>query len=263
MNGKRTILNELVTMSRYLGDPSRGYAILGEGNTSARSGAGTFYVKASGVKLGEINEGGFVEVRSETVLNLLKKKDISDEHVKETLMKARVNQTATVRPSVETFLHASLLEFDGINFIGHTHPVQINAVVCSKHAEEAVSGALFPDQIVYCGYPYIYVPYIDPGAELAKELGRLVNEYRDRHGYNPKAIFMQNHGFIAVGSTSAEIIGITDMAVKSCEVLTRAWCLGGPNFLSESAARRIGARPDEQYRKKKLQETAERRPTSG
>ena len=41
------VLTELVTMSHHLGDPSLDYAIMGEGNTSARASADTFWVKAT------------------------------------------------------------------------------------------------------------------------------------------------------------------------------------------------------------------------
>ena len=44
-------MRELVEMSRYLGDPGKGYAILGEGNTSARIDGDSFYVKASGTTM--------------------------------------------------------------------------------------------------------------------------------------------------------------------------------------------------------------------
>ena len=44
-------LDRLVAMSRGLGDPANDYVILGEGNTSARHDAETFWVKASGSEL--------------------------------------------------------------------------------------------------------------------------------------------------------------------------------------------------------------------
>ena len=84
-----------------------------------------------------------------------------------------------------------------------------------------------------------------------------MRQYVIDYGFNPKVIFMQNHGFIALGESASEVNGITDMAVKSCEVLVRTWSLGGPNFMPEDAARRIGTRPDEHYRKKMLGQIAD------
>jgi len=37
------VLDELVSMSRALGDPANDYAILGEGNTSVRADGDTFW----------------------------------------------------------------------------------------------------------------------------------------------------------------------------------------------------------------------------
>ena len=67
-----SILAELVAMSRNLGDPSLDYAILGEGNSSARADAETFWVKASGVEMRTIGADGFVRVRFEPVLAMLR-----------------------------------------------------------------------------------------------------------------------------------------------------------------------------------------------
>jgi rhamnose utilization protein RhaD (predicted bifunctional aldolase and dehydrogenase) len=41
----------LVEMSNEIGRPERDFVILGEGNTSAAAGDGTFWVKASGTEL--------------------------------------------------------------------------------------------------------------------------------------------------------------------------------------------------------------------
>ena len=44
-------LDQLVALSNRLGDPAHDYVILGEGNTSARADAGSFWVKTSGAEL--------------------------------------------------------------------------------------------------------------------------------------------------------------------------------------------------------------------
>ena len=62
------ILNQLVTLANHLGNSSLDYAILGEGNTSARADAETFWVKASGYEMRTITANGFVQVAFERVL---------------------------------------------------------------------------------------------------------------------------------------------------------------------------------------------------
>ena len=162
------ILSQLITLSRNLGDPALDYAILGEGNTSARADGDTFWVKASGAELRTIDANGFVRVHFDHVLALLETDDLSDDDVKASLEAAKVDPTAAAHPSVETVLHALALQADGVNFVGHTHPTAVNAVLCSQKAEEAVAGRLFPDEIVYCGPAPVYVPYTDPGLPLAR-----------------------------------------------------------------------------------------------
>ena len=46
-----TTLRSLIALSRELGREDRRLAILGEGNTSADNGDGTFWIKASGSQL--------------------------------------------------------------------------------------------------------------------------------------------------------------------------------------------------------------------
>jgi rhamnose utilization protein RhaD (predicted bifunctional aldolase and dehydrogenase) len=244
------ILTELVTMSRNLGDPARDLAILGEGNTSARAGADTFWVKASGVELRTIGPEGFVQVRFEPVLSMLQAGHLSDEQVKAGLEAAKADPEVKPHPSVETVLHALALQVEGIHFIGHTHPTAVNAILCSQKAEEAIAGRLFPDEIVYCGVAPVYIPYTDPGIPLARTVRDSIYRYLDDYGEVPKVILMQNHGFIALGRTALEVENITAMYVKAARVLLGTYTLGGPHFLSPADVARIHTRPDELYRRK-------------
>jgi len=243
------ILAQLVKLSRHLGEPTLDYVILGEGNTSARIDAHTFWVKASGAELRTIERSGFVRVRFDGVLSLLEAGAPSDARVKAGLEAARVDPEAGGRPSVETALHAAVLQLEGVNFVGHTHPTAVNAVLCSQRAEEAIAGRLFPDEIVYCGPAPLYLPYTDPGVPLARAVRGAVDQYLDDYGEAPKVVLMQNHGLIALGRTASEVERVTAMAVKTARVLIGTYALGGPHFLSPEAAARIHTRPDEGYRR--------------
>ena len=248
------ILAQLVTMSNNLGDPALDYVILGEGNTSARADADTFWVKASGTELRITEASGFVRVRFDGVLALLETDDISDDDVKAGLEAAKVDPAATARPSVETVLHAVALQLEGVNFVGHTHPTAINALTCSAAFETAVSGRLFPDEIVICGPALVVVPYTDPGVPLARKVRDLIDQYIDEYQEVPKVILMQNHGLIALGRTAQQVENITAMAVKAARVLLGTYVLGGPHFLTARNVDRIHTRPDELYRRKLLGE---------
>jgi rhamnose utilization protein RhaD (predicted bifunctional aldolase and dehydrogenase) len=242
-------LDQLIAMSRVLGDPALDYAVLGEGNSSARIDADTFWVKASGAQLHTIEASGFVQVRFDGVLSMLEAEDLDDVEVKARLEAARVDPAATARPSVETVLHALALQLDGINFVGHTHPTAVNAILCSQKAEEAIAGRLFPDEIVYCGPAPVYIPYTDPGVPLARKVRDEINRYLEEYREKPKVVLMQNHGLIALGQTAVEVENITAMYVKTARVILGAYALGGVQAMSPEAVARIHTRPDEQYRR--------------
>jgi rhamnose utilization protein RhaD (predicted bifunctional aldolase and dehydrogenase) len=250
------ILAQLVAMSNNLGDLTLDYVILGEGNTSARANADTFWVKASGTELRTISRNGFVRVSFGRVLAMLDDPNLGDEGVKQGLYDAKVDSSSDdgLRPSVETVLHAICLSLEGVNFVGHTHPAAINSLTCSAAFETAVSGRLFPDEIVICGPAPVVVPYIDPGVPLARQVRRLINRYIEEYYEVPKVILMQNHGLIALGRTAQQVENVTAMAVKTARVLLGTYALGGPHFMTLQAVERIHTRPDEAYRRKLLGE---------
>jgi rhamnose utilization protein RhaD (predicted bifunctional aldolase and dehydrogenase) len=254
------ILTQLVAMSNDLGQPTLDYVILGEGNTSARADASTFWVKASGTQLRTIDRAGFVRVSFEPVLAMLDAPSPTDDQVKQWLIEAKVSPStgvgsardAETRPSVETVLHALCLSLEGVNFVGHTHPTAINMLTCSAAFETATSGCLFPDEIVVCGPAPVVVPYTDPGLPLARKVRDLIDRHVDAYHGIPKVILMQNHGLIALGRTAQQVKNITAMAVKTARVLLGTYALGGPRFLTTKAVSRIHTRPDELYRRKLL-----------
>jgi len=245
-------LQALVRLSRALGDPSRDWVILGEGNTSARADDATFWLKASGSELRSLTPGRCVRLRLDRILSLLDGGDLDDEAVRVRLEEAKVDPAVEPRPSVEALLHAVCLEVDGVRFVGHTHPTAVNAVACSKAFDEAVAGRLFPDEVVVCGPAPVVVPYVDPGVPLAREVRRRIEAFVRHHGERPRTILMQNHGLVALGDTASEVERVTAMAVKAARILVGTFPLGGPNFMTPEAVRRIHHRSDEAYRRRIL-----------
>ena len=243
------VLEQLIAMSRMLGDPALDYAILGEGNTSARADADTFWVKASGASLRTLDAAGLVRVRFDRILELLECPTLSDVEIRKGLEAARADPDVRALPSVETFLHAMMLQLEGVNFVGHTHPTAVNAVLCSQNAAEAVSRPLFPDQVVYCGPAPVFVPYVDPGQPLARAVRDAIDAYGQTWGRVPKVVMMQNHGFIALGKSASEVENITAMGIKAARVLAAAYAVGGPHSLTPEQVERISSRPDEHYRR--------------
>ncbi len=246
------IVKQLVALSNNLGRPEMDYVILGEGNTSARAEDGTFWVKSSGTELRTITPEGFVQVDCGRALAVLEGPELNDAQVKEALSAAKVTPSAPGRPSVETLLHAQLLDLEGIRFVGHTHPTLINALTCSVAFPEIFKGRLFPDEIVLCGTAPLLVPYTDPGFPLARRLKELLGKHLKKHGEAPRIILMQNHGLVALGGTAKQVEDVTLMAVKMARVLLGAYSVGGPRYLASKDVARIHTRPDELYRRRQL-----------
>ncbi len=245
-------LDQLLKLSHDLGREERKLAILGEGNTSVRLSDQTFLVKASGSNLATLSDEGVTECRFDKLLPLLSAKKMSDAAIDDALFAARVN-TKAKKPSVEAIFHAYLLTLPGVNFVGHTHPVAVNQLLCSKHARTFARRRLFPDEIVCCGVESVFVPYTDPGLKLAQAIRSAVVAYIKRLSRPPRVILLENHGFIALGPTSASVLATTLMGAKAAEIFAGAAAAGGsPRFLTPAQVVRIAGRPDEHYRQKAL-----------
>ncbi len=246
-----SILPRMLDLSHQLGREDRQLAILGEGNTSARLSADTFVVKASGSNLGALTEAGTAACRFDRILPLLDRKAMADDAVDEALFAARVDPNAK-KPSVEAMFHAWLLTLPGVNFVGHTHPVAVNKILCTKHARAFATKRLCPDEIVCCGAEFVLVPYIDPGLKLAQGIRAAVKAYIKRLALPPRVILLENHGLIALGATPEAVLATTLMANKAADIFAGAVALGSQQFLSAAVAARIAGRPDEHYRQQAL-----------
>jgi rhamnose utilization protein RhaD (predicted bifunctional aldolase and dehydrogenase) len=243
-------LERIVALSRALGDPAQELAILGEGNTSLRTGQGSMLVKASGASLGSVTPEDFVEVGIGPLLALLDDPEADDAAVARAF--AAVERRTGRRPSVEAMLHAACLELGGASAVGHTHPVPVLALLCSEHAEALATQMLFPDQVVVLGRHPLFVPYVDPGLALARRVRDDLVAHAERHGDPPKVIYLGNHGLFALGRSPEHVLQLTAMAVKASRVLAGALALGGARPLDMADADRIDTRPDEHYRRAAL-----------
>jgi rhamnose utilization protein RhaD (predicted bifunctional aldolase and dehydrogenase) len=242
----------MLALSRNLGREDRKLAILGEGNVSARLSEKTFVVKASGSTLATLDKADVSECRYDELLKLLDGKTSSDPAIDKALLASRVSATAK-KPSVEAIFHAYLLTLPGVNFVGHTHPIAVNQVLCSKYASLFARRRIFPDEIVCCGIESVFVPYTDPGLKLARAIRQAVVAYIKRLRRLPRIILLENHGSIALGATSESVLAATLMCVKAAEIFMGAAAIGDiPHLLTPAQAIRIADRPDEHYRQKAL-----------
>jgi rhamnose utilization protein RhaD (predicted bifunctional aldolase and dehydrogenase) len=245
------LLETLIALSHEIGREDRHLAILGEGNTSADQGDGTFWIKASGGNLATLDETGLTRVKFDTIMAAIDDASLDDTGVRDVLLASRADQDAKL-PSVETFMHAVCLQEAGAKWIGHCHPVSVLQILCSKMGAAPFLQHVFPDEIVVCGRQLAVVPYIDPGIELARSVRAELASFRVKHGGAPKVILLENHGPVALGETDRDVLNILLMLDKWARVLLGTFALGGPEFLPDLTSSRIDTRPDEIYRRAQI-----------
>ncbi len=210
-------IQELIDISQFYGK-QKDFVIAGGGNTSYKD-ENHIFIKASGHSLATIREDGFAQLDRKG-LQLIAGKTYSEDvmerenQIKNDLLNARVYPEKGQRPSVETSLH----DLIAYRFVVHTHSTKVNGLMCSANAERLTT-VLFGDTVVY-------VPYVDPGYILYKEVETRITAYKARTGKEPKVILLQNHGiFVAADSTDeireiyTDVISILEGAIGEIQEL--------------------------------------------
>jgi rhamnose utilization protein RhaD (predicted bifunctional aldolase and dehydrogenase) len=249
MSDRSNIVLDLLSLSHEFGH--RGLAILGEGNVSARLDDSTFLVKASGSSLGTLAEEHLTECRFDRLLSFLDGKAVSDTEIETALLESRVDPSA-LKPSVETFFHAFLLSLPEVQFVGHTHPIVVNQILCSSHASAFSRQRQCPDEVVCCGTASLLIPYVDPGLALARRIRDELVAFQMRNGKLPRIILLKNHGVITFGASLQAVRAAMLMTVKAAEIYFGAQVLGGISHLPDAEVDRIENRQDEEYRRRML-----------
>ena len=82
-----------------------------------------------------------------------------------------------------------------------------------------------PDHIVYCKAFPLYVEY--KGDDTAAELEKKFNEYKEKHGYAPKIIFVSGVGMFACGTTKKEADTATEVFEDAIKIAVYSDSFGG------------------------------------
>lgn len=206
-------LAQLIEISHALGNqPEQVQA--GGGNTSVKSSdSQTMLVKASGIPLAEVCESaGWVELDRKLLLSILDQSALGtldakhrEARVLEHLMSAVVGGPGE-RPSVESPLHALLGPV-----VIHTHPVAVNALTCGP-GEKVLRELTHPDEL-----PPLWVPYTDPGWQLAVAVKAAIENYQKEHARPPAVLFLENHGMFVSAASSDRCIALHDEWVRRCD----------------------------------------------
>jgi rhamnulokinase len=205
------LLEAAAAISRRFGHDRR-YARAGGGNSSVKS-AGVLYIKPSGVSLGGLSATDLVALDEAPLLELLERGPSAaappgSDIVMSVAMAARLRQLDDRRPSVECLFHALIRK----RFVLHTHPTAVNALTCARDGER-LAERLF-------GEAALWVPYVDPGLPLAREIAERRRRFEARTARPaPEVTLLGNHGLIVAAD---EIEDVAHLAIEAVEVVERA-----------------------------------------
>ena len=247
------VLDSILWLCHRLGSPKWRMAILGEGNASVRLDEQTFAVKGSGHSLQKLKPEGLAVCNFNPLVAVAEGSElVLDSDI--LLMDVRIDQKG-VKPSTEAVFHAWLLTLPGVNYVAHAHPVAVNQVLCSEHGKRFAKRRLFPDHVVCCQSRSLWLPYLDPGLDLAHEICRRTLAFISEHGTAPNTFLLQNHGLITTGVSAEAVWGAMQMMEKAAQIFVGAASMsddGIPQFMPADEVARIAGRPDEEYRRQIL-----------
>tara|TARA_B110000444_G_scaffold261004_1_gene310416 strand:+ start:3795 stop:5807 length:2013 start_codon:yes stop_codon:yes gene_type:complete len=216
-NGIPKDLAERIYTSRLLG-ANPDLVLHGGGNTSVKSMIrdvdeeiyDVIYIKGSGSDLGSIGPQDFPAVKIDPLMNLMKKKFVTDEEMVSYIRKNLIN-ISSPNPSVETLVHAIIKE----KFVDHTHSNSILEITDRPDGLK-LSKNLF-------GKNFIIIPYIMPGYLLARKVYKMYRQDKEIHG-----LILFKHGIFTFADSAEESYGRMINAVSTAE-----------NFLNKQKTKKI------------------------
>jgi NAD(P)-dependent dehydrogenase (short-subunit alcohol dehydrogenase family)/rhamnose utilization protein RhaD (predicted bifunctional aldolase and dehydrogenase) len=201
----KEIIYSLIEFSRRYGSDER-YVLAGGGNTSAKLGD-VLYVKASGTRLRDIDERGFVKMSLPSLHSMFNKEYPPDDAAREASalsdMLSALLPGETGRPSVECMLHALFPQ----TYVLHLHPALVNGFTCGVDGARRCA-ELFGEDAVWIGLT-------KPGYILAKACRSVFEAYQARSGRAPDLLFMQNHGVIAAADSIAALDSLMKRVIST------------------------------------------------
>lgn len=241
---------DLVSLTRALGERHRDLVILAEGNTSQRLPDGRVVVKASGSAMRTATAEDFVVVDVDPLIELIRSPTATQTDLTAAL-DAGEHDGRRRRASIETLVHVAAQALAPTPFVGHTHPTAVVGLLASVHGPTAWDQHVYSDEAVVIGRP-LYVPYATPGIDLGRVYLRALERYADVHGELPTLVLLGNHGIVVNAPGPAGVEAASDMAVKGAQVRTAAYAVGGVTPLDTSSVEKFFAREDVVERRARL-----------
>ncbi|MGY1601461.1 class II aldolase/adducin family protein [Geodermatophilus sp. SYSU D00815] len=219
------VSDDLVALTRSLGERERDLVILAEGNTSALLPDGRVVVKASGSGMRGATAEDFVVVDVDPLVELMRSPTATQADLTAAL-DAGEQGGRRRRASIETLVHVAAQAFAPTAFVGHTHPTAVVGLLASVHGPTAWDRHVYSDEAVVIGRP-LYVPYATPGIDLGRLYLRALERHVGEHGELPTLVLLGNHGIVVNAPTPAGVEAASEMAVKGAQVRVAAYSVGG------------------------------------
>lgn len=244
------VSEELLALTRSLGDPVRDLAILAEGNTSQLLPDGRLVVKASGVGMLSATAEDFVVVDVEPLVELMTSPSATQADLTAAL-DAGEHGGRHRRASIETLVHVAAQVVAPTAFVGHTHPTAVVGLLSSPQAATAFARPVYSDEAVVLGRP-LFVPYAAPGVELGRAYLRALRAHADATGELASLVLLGNHGIVANAPSAQGVEAVSAMAVKAARVRVAASSAGGVVPLDAAGVESFYAREDITERRRDL-----------
>ncbi|MFL6094154.1 MAG: class II aldolase/adducin family protein [Blastococcus sp.] len=246
---------DLLALTRSLGERSRDLVILAEGNTSQRLPDGRVVVKASGSSMRTATVEDFVVVDVDPLVELMSSPTATQADLTAAL-DAGEHAGRRRRASIETLVHVAARAIAPTPFVGHTHPTAVVGLLASVHAATAWDRHVYSDEAVVVGRP-LYVPYATPGIDLGRVYLEALRRHVHAHGELPTLVLLGNHGIVVNAPSAAGVEAASEMAVKGALVRAAAYSVGGVAPLETASVDTFFAREDIIERRAQLRGSGE------
>ena len=244
------VSDELLSLTRSLGERSRDLVVLAEGNTSQLLPDGRVVVKASGSNMRTSTAEDFVAVEVAPLLALMEQPSATQDDLTAAL-DAGEHGGRRRRASIETLVHVAAQSFAPTAFVAHTHPTAVVGLLASVHAATAWDRHVYSDEAVVVGRP-LFVPYASPGLDLGRAYLAGLRRHWSEHGELPTLVLLGNHGIVVNAASPAGAEAASEMAVKGARVRAAAYAAGGVLPLETASVEHFFTREDVVERRARL-----------
>ncbi len=137
---------------------------------------------------------------------------------------------------------------------------EVQKVIFSANGREIVTGGTFsPDHMVYCKEKPMWIGPIaenEIGYALAKKVQAALSYYKKINKVDPKIVFIQGIGMLAIGDSFKESRIALDVYRDFIKVAGNTAAFGGPRFMTKSKVDFIEKWEAENYRRKVIRKSS-------